>query len=91
MPVGGRLSVTQVSDKEVKFYLVFFVVIWIFLLGVLPWLAWKPTDSALSIGIRATLSILSTPIGYLCGWRWGFCPIGRIQRGKVQETEQVPS
>jgi hypothetical protein len=81
---GGRVTVTRLTDTETKVYRAIFVAFWIFLLGIMPWLAWEPTDSGRTIAIRVALSILSTPTGHLFGWRWGFWPGGFIQRSEPQ-------
>lgn len=81
MRASIRMSSLTASDDTM--FRCIFVLAWVFIIGVGPWLVWQSTDvGRWAIGLRVAASILSTPIAYLFGWRWGFWPMGVIIRDK---------
>jgi hypothetical protein len=82
MPIGGRVSASPVSGKDVRNARCWFFIGWVLVIGVLPWIFWwnpggKPEFQfqVFSICGLLTLAFLSPFAGWFFGYKLLFAPL----------------
>lgn len=74
MPVGGRVSVSQIRQGEASFIRWFSFVGWASIIAGFPWLIWAQPATTFSIAWPILFTGFAPISGWVLGFRWGILP-----------------
>jgi hypothetical protein len=71
-----RTTITPISDKEIGWFRIFFMILWIAIIGGIPWILWNQKHFLILIPIMFT--IFSVPFGWYVGYKKLIGPMGFV-------------